>query len=139
MTIKRITPNGAEIKHMEAEIERFQQKIVSALTYVGESCVREARMNGSYRNITGNLRGSIGYAVLRDGRIVSRVDSNEYARNFLNELAGGAPPGIVLIVCAGMEYALHVEARGKNVLTSAEMLAAQLVPQIMKQLGFVTR
>lgn len=35
-----------------------------------------------------------------------------------------------------MNYAAYVEARNYNVITSAELLANKLVPQIMKQLGF---
>jgi len=35
-----------------------------------------------------------------------------------------------------MNYAASVEARNLNVLTSAELLADQMVPILMKQLGF---
>ena len=41
-----------------------------------------------------------------------------------------------MIVSTGMSYAAYVEARNYNVLTSSELLANKLVPQIMKQLGF---
>jgi hypothetical protein len=35
-----------------------------------------------------------------------------------------------------MSYAVYVEARGKNVLTSAELLAERVVGQKLGELGF---
>ena len=54
-----------------------------------------------------------------------------------DEFAGKYPKGIVLIVAAGMEYAVYVEEiHNLNVLTSAELLADDLVPRYLKKLGF---
>ena len=44
--------------------------------------------------------------------------------------------GIVLIVTAGMNYAEYVEARGYNVLSSAELKAEPLIKSLLTQLGF---
>jgi hypothetical protein len=38
-----------------------------------------------------------------------------------------------------MNYAAYVERNGYNVLTSAELLADELVPKLLKQLGFTTK
>ena len=100
----------------------------------------------SYTDQTGNLRSSIGYVVVKDGIIVENGKSQKYLEGTLGEgegvkfarqLAADAPrKGIVLIVSAGMNYAAYVEARGYNVLTSAELLADSLVPQILTSIGF---
>lgn len=44
-------------------------------------------------------------------------------RDFAGELASQYPQGLVLIMCAGMEYALFVEANGYDVITGAAMRA----------------
>ena len=54
---------------------------------------------------------------------------------FAKKLAAGHVKGITLIVVAGMNYADNVEALNYDVLTSAELLAEQLVPQILEKLG----
>ena len=46
------------------------------------------------------------------------------------------PNGVVLVVVAGMNYAAHLSDRGYDVLDSAEVLAAKLVPQLLQSLGF---
>ena len=105
-------------------------------------------MNGSYLDRTHNLRSSTGYVIVKDGKIVKMGDftpikgGNEGAQGgaaFARQLVKAFPSGIVLIVVAGMNYAAHVSARGYNVLDSAELLAEQLVPSLMKQLGFTKR
>jgi hypothetical protein len=73
---------------------------------------------------------------LNGNRVVGEFTSNRYAKTFLDELSQKRHKGITLIVCAGMNYASHVEARGYNVLTSAEILSERLVPEMMKKLGF---
>lgn len=125
---------------------RVMKAIINTMRYVGEMCVQEARDNGSYTDQTGNLRSSIGYVVVKDGIIVENGNSQKYLEGTLGEsegvkfarqLAADAPrKGIVLIVSAGMNYAAYVEARGYNVLTSAELLADSLVPQILTSIGF---
>ena len=53
------------------------------------------------------------------------------------EFAAKYPKGIVLIVAAGMKYAVYVEEiHNLNVLTSSELLADELVPRLLLQLGF---
>ena len=47
------------------------QEIVSILEYAGLEAVKEARLKGNYTDRTGNLRSSIGFVVVDDGRIVS--------------------------------------------------------------------
>ena len=50
------------------------------------------------------------------------------------EVAGKYPRGFVLVVVAGMEYAVDVESRDRDVLSSAEHLAEEKLPGLLKQI-----
>ncbi len=128
---------------------KVRQVLINTLFYVGESCIREARDHGKYTDRTGNLRSSIGYSVVEDGVTLrdsapqsfsgpegSGAQGAENGKSFLETVKSSHNKGLVLIVTAGMNYAVYVEARGYNVLTSAELLADKLVPQLLKQIGF---
>lgn len=134
---------------INASVEARLQVIVNTLCYVGEQCIIEARDGGTYTDHTGNLRSSIGYAVIWDGKVVQRdcidkikqgdkgvSDGNEYLSKCIK---GRRRKGIVLIVTAGMNYAEYVEAKGFNVLTSAELKAGPLVKSLLTRLGFRIR
>lgn len=120
---------------------------INALKYVGLECVKEARKNGKYTDQTGNLRSSIGYAILEDGKPVKKsgfervkataAEAQGQSEALITRLAATYNTGLVLVVVAGMDYAAYVEARGYNVLNSAETLAKTLVPQMLKQLGLM--
>ncbi len=134
--------------YLEEQIQRIEQQILYNLSYVGECCLNEARSTNSYKDRSGNLRSSIGYTIVKNGKVVkvsnfSPVMNGQQGTHdgaaFARELVKEFPSGIVLIVVAGMNYAAYVSAKGYNVLDSAELLAEQLVPSIMKQLGFAQR
>ena len=131
---------------INASVEARLQVIVNTLCYVGEQCIIEARDGGTYTDQTGNLRSSIGYAVVWDGKVVQRdcidkikqgdkgvSDGNEYLSKCIK---GRRRKGIVLIVTAGMNYAEYVEAKGYNVLSSAELKAGPLIKSLLTRLGF---
>ena len=145
MPIKLVTPQSEIDAYIDQSIDKALEVIVNTFLYVGESCIREARDNGSYMDRTGNLRSSIGYVVVVDGQIVRKnvvdlvkngTEGTKEAEAFLERLASEHSSGICLIVVAGMNYASYVEGRGYNVLTSAELLAERLVPQLLEQIGF---
>lgn len=126
-----------------------EKSIENAMKYIGETCVNEARANGTYIDQTGNLKSSIGYVVVNNGKTISKnikasiigTDKITGVRNaelFVKELSARYNKGIVLIVIAGMDYAKKVESK-RNVLASAELLAARDIPIIMAQLGFIKR
>lgn len=50
--------------------EKVRKVFINVLEYVGEQCVIEARENGNYKDQTGNLRSSISYAIVEDGKII---------------------------------------------------------------------
>lgn len=127
--------------------QNAKEAAITALNYVGLECVKEARQNGKYTDRTGNLRSSIGYAILEDGKPIQKsgfervkataAEAQGKSEALITRLAATYNTGLVLVVVAGMDYAAYVEARGYNVLNSAETLAKTLVPQILKQLGLI--
>lgn len=148
---------GFSANHTKAQVHgafadyslRVHKAMVTMLQYVGEECVRIARDKGSYGDVTGNLRNSIGYVLMHNGdilhqnfeeQVASKVVSAANGKGILEgqalaaELAKQAKKGYALIVVAGMHYAYYVETRGYDVLDSAERNAQQRVPQMVKQL-----
>lgn len=134
--------------NLQAKMKDIIALLVKQLTYIGEECIRIARENGSYNDITGNLRSSIGYVVLVDGKPVKYGSAKQHdgakgngeagppaAEALLKTLQAKFPWGVVLIVCAGMKYAAYVEAvHHKDVLTSAELKAESLAKKLLNGL-----
>ena len=133
---------------LREKIEKYHQKVIRILRIVGEKCINEAREYGSYQDQTGNLRSSIGYVVLQDGKAIEKggfaptergtkkgKDGQKEGEAFINKVISQYPKGFVLVVVAGMKYASYVEARNYNVLSSSELLAEKEVPKLLKALS----
>lgn len=131
-----------------AYIDRFEKKLIQKFQFAAEKFVAAARSKtpdeGSFEDQTGNLRSSIGYVILRHGNPVMenfQVTKNgdlglKNAKKFLKKLAANHPRGIVLIVCAGMDYALIVESKGKDVITGSSI---QLMNDVRKMIENINR
>lgn len=143
---RMITPLQVIEDKVKVSVEAKTKVIVNIFCYVGEQCIIEARDSGDYTDQTGNLRSSIGYAVVWDGKVVQRdcidkvkqgdkgvSEGNDYLSKCIKK---ARKKGIVLIVTAGMNYAEYVEAKGYNVLSSAELKAGPLVKSLLTRLGF---
>lgn len=128
---------------------RVHRATVKVLQYIGEQCVKLAREKGTYNDITGNLRNSIGYVLVKNGSIISKnfeqrveskVVSSANGKGILEgealavELASRVNKGYAIIVVAGMHYAHYVETLNKDVLDSAERWANEQVPRLMQRL-----
>lgn len=112
-------------------VDRAEEKIFLLLQRAGEEFVKIAREKGKYNDITGNLRSSIGYVIVKDGKILSenyekgekgsdKATGVRAARRLTSELAGTYSKGFVLIGVAGMDYAILVEAmENKDVISAA--------------------
>lgn len=143
-----ITPlfNISDVENQIADAIDEQKKVLTnTFIYVGKKCVNKARSLDTYKDQTGNLRSSIGYIVLNDGVEISSSgfstvkkgsEGKMLGKEFIKELAKQNSEGLVLIVVAGMNYASYVEAMGLDVLTSAELLAEKLIPEMLTKLGF---
>lgn len=140
MGIKKVTSDNDFSDFLKNKQEEGIKRGVYVMTYIGELCVSEARTNGNYTDRTGNLRNSIGYAVLVDGKTIEQFTQNaeggQQSAKLIQQIKGKFKEGIVLLVVAGMNYASHVEALNYNVITSAQLLGRKLVPQVLKKVGF---
>lgn len=104
-------------------IERDKENIILVLHRIGQEAVNWARENGSYTDRTGNLRNSIGYIIFKDGEeeaffgnAPARANKDTVIRLAQNKVPKS---GLALVVFAGMEYGIYVEAKGYTVLTGA--------------------
>ena len=119
---------------------------IEMLQRLGEMCLVEARTNKGYMMQTGALLSSTGYEVFVDGvAIHSKFDAASGAESNaaetgiksgqnIAETIGKGTKGIALVVVAGMNYAAYVEAKGYNVLSSAEHLAERELPRMLEKL-----
>ena len=134
----------AKIAEAIAEAERL---MVRALGFLGEKCVIEARDRSqevSWFDQTGNLRSSVGYVIVANGKIITTVGFKQVkngsegllvGKSLAKKLARSYKTGYALIVVAGMNYAAHVEAmENKVVLASAELFARRELPGMMQKL-----
>ena len=130
MGIRRRYAEREVARALLGAVEARRRGLARGLCAVGEMAVAQARTHGSYRDRTGNLRASVGYAVARDGRPVGPGDLGEGLPGAGNpgraaalRAVRGYPRGASLVVAAGMRYAAYVSALGYDVLESAELLA----------------
>lgn len=173
---KSITLKKNTLLHIKKNLEKTAAEItanvIKNMEYIGERSVAIAREKGSYNDITGNLRSSIGYVVLSNGIPVAgggfkqtqgrgaNMSLVQYktksgkevkywakgasgdgsvgvstGKELLKKLQAKYSSGIVLIVCAGMEYAAYVEdIHHKDVLVSAELESEKLANKLLKHL-----
>ncbi|WP_296957725.1 hypothetical protein [Porphyromonas sp. oral taxon 278] len=111
-------------------------EIVEDLRFIAQGAYEEAMSRRGYKDDTGALSSSIGWAISQDGKIL-------HSGGFVSSGEGGAEgrsaglklvrsmasqsKGIQLILVAGMDYASHVEAKGFDVNTAGELVAEELV------------
>lgn len=140
VNIHMITPE-AKIALFFSECSKAVDNIITRhMKLVGELCVkrvRDRKPSESWIDRTGNLRSSIGYAILRDGKMVDNGGFNPTnapkgggeegvtkGRNYLEKIIRFYHDNYTLVVVAGMNYAEEVEAiEGKDVLASTELWA----------------
>ncbi|MFY9159681.1 hypothetical protein [Aquirufa ecclesiirivi] len=118
--------------------DNVEKTIISHLILLGEKSVNLAKNLNTYKDRTGNLRASIGYIVIARGKIVHTFnfkgkgqEGQSIGEAYIRKISGGYTNGYALIVVAGMQYAAAVEAKGYDVLTSAEIFAEKELPKLM--------
>lgn len=113
---------------IKSRTDQLDNILLETLKEIAEEFVANARSTDTYKDRTSNLRGSIGYVIKKDGQDVfgnfeGETLGQEKARQMTDEIELNFPKGFVLVVVAGMEYAVYVEANGFDVLTSSADLA----------------
>lgn len=139
--IEMVTPMSLVNARIEAYAKKVEASILKKLSFIGESVVAEARSANSYQDQTGNLRSSTGYAILKDGKVLSgssflpvkitATDGGKKGKELIKDLASKYSQGYVLLVVAGMDYAVYVEAMGLNVLSSSKLLAEAMTKRLL--------
>lgn len=148
MGLKLVTPQSEIQKELRSAINQFEKSILDRLVYLGELCYLEAINKIGYTHRTGNLGSSTGYIVVNNGKLYSqggfleitgpnRSDSTEdgtlIGRTFAENLIPEFSKGFAMIFVAGMNYASYVEAKGYNVITSAEIWSQRNAERIINQ------
>lgn len=143
-----INPNFSQqdvANRFEKFLEVVERRGTERMKRIGEMCIEHAReipASIGFHDQTGNLRSSIGYAVFVNGisvhesypQILGGTEGISKGKALASHVGAKYTQGVSLVVTAGMNYAVWVEARGKVVLTSTETLARQVVPEMMEQL-----
>lgn len=129
--------------------EVIDHEVVRTLSRLGEEGVAFARdrsQEDSFNNITGNLRSSIGYAVYKDRKQVTKSGfkaipapsgdgslGKQYGEMALVRAAKDiSPTDTALVLVAGMSYAQYVEAMdNKDVLASTELYVKAKFPSYL--------
>jgi hypothetical protein len=145
MTIKANFKLADMQAYINQQVDVSYKAVIATFQYVGETFVRNARLNGNYVDRTGNLRSSIGYIILQNGQQLAQnfaegPNGTDRATGVLNgitiaeEIAVEYPKGIVLICVAGMDYALYVENKGFDVITASSLEAQTQLKELLSSL-----
>lgn len=126
----------------------MEQAILSRLQRVGERFVANARGktkdHGGFGDVTGNLRSSIGYLILKSGKqltgsnfetITTGGEGSEIGKRVIEEIAQKYPTGIVLICVSGMSYSYAVESKGKDVISGSSLIAMNELKAAMQEIS----
>jgi len=146
-------------KDISKVFDRFEERtdkiLLETMKYAGEYFVKIARDEKTdeggnkitdYRDITGNLRSSVGYIVLKDGKSVAegfKVSGRgmggsrgmQQGKKLARELGRTHDKGYVLIGLAGMNYAVFVEnMKNKDVISFASKATQQMLKQLITKI-----
>lgn len=130
-----------EVKEMlNKSVERLDEETISAFIRAGQRLVEAARATKQYKDKTGNLTASIGYGVYKNGEEKSvggfgGGDGEQQGRSYLAELAARYRSyKYLLILVAGMDYALYVERKGHVVLDGASLQAGSVLNEELNKI-----
>lgn len=134
-------------RRMDANATAFNRRVSEVLVrtaeYLGAEFVADARETGTYADRTGNLRSSVQAAVSTGG--VKGWNSNagivkggsegcNAGIEMASDIASQAKDGIIRMAgVAAMPYAVYVEAKGFEVISSAALRAEAKLPRLLKE------
>ena len=140
MGVKPKFGDGAVAAQVKAFQVRLEKATVFMLQYLGEELAKYAKERHNYQDQTGNLTNSIGYAVVRQGKILTYGGENQPGEGaaeglkVAQKMAATLPNSFSLIIVAGMNYAAYVEAKGYNVILPAHLKAMNDFPATVQRL-----
>lgn len=130
-------------KQYDEELNRIKKVCRMNMQKIGETYIATAREAGNYKDQTGNLRSSIGYSLVEDGKAtVSTIHESDKGtdrktgvatgRDFMDGLSSKSDTDMELIVAAGMDYASKVEGKGYDVASSGFLAAENEAKRLFK-------
>lgn len=134
---------------IQSKLQQANQAVINAYKFAGETFVREARLKtaatGGFNDITGNLRSSIGYIIINNGKqLVANFEESGIGTDkatgiatgiqFAEEVAAEFTKGLALICVAGMGYAAAVESKGKDVITGSTLELSTQLKELLSQI-----
>ena len=140
MAIVLKTSNAEIMAYIKQRLRVIDVAIIRRFAKMGEEAVNMARTVGNYTDRTKNLRNSIGYVISHNGVVVNLYfpgkegEGKNIGKAYAINLASKHKTGYALIVVAGKEYALHVESRNYDVLSSTEHQVQANWPIQMREL-----
>jgi hypothetical protein len=127
--------NNSDIEKMVKDrLAAIDTALYNRLVRVGEQFVTNARNNHTYKDRTGNLTASIGYAIIKNSDIIKATLTNPDAVKMFEEAATNYPLGYVLIGVAHMSYAAAVESKNFDVITSSGLQAKSDLEKSLQEL-----
>lgn len=122
----------------------FEKSLLDEFRRTGEQFIADARSIRTYQDQTGNLRGSIGYSLFKDGQLVESSfpggDVTGSGGTLAKWVANSYKRGYLLVVVAGMFYAQYVEAKSYDVLTGSSYAAeANIKARVAKLFEMLNR
>lgn len=140
-------------KDVDKFISISKDKMIIALSYIGAEITNSAKSNtalqggfklsknnkkqyiyphdkNGFYDITANLRSSIGFVILDSKKTIEQ--SFEGEQEGVNKgleqalTVANSYNGLVLVISAGMEYAVYVEARGYDVISNSIPLKSEV-------------
>jgi len=138
MPITQLKSKSEISKIIDQRVDKLELSLVAMLIGLGKICIDDMEKNRGYKNVSNNLSDSRGFVVVKNKSIIysslfKNTVGGQTGRSLTIERASQSN-GIMLIVVAGMKYAELLEAVGKNVITSSELMAESLVPTLLNQL-----
>ena len=147
---KKVIGNTFE-QYIVNRMKQLKQQYIRALVGVGIETVNyivDRSGEASWFDDTGNLRSSIGFVILDEGKIIERygfkkakngaegvrigMEFSEIIASRVSEFSHG----LVLIIVAGMEYAAYVEAmENKDVLASSKFVAKRILEDKIREIN----
>jgi hypothetical protein len=134
-------------KVIDKALREFGERAEKAIIFNMEALVAElenhAKLSAGYEDQTSNLKGSIGGAVLKDGKPISYKgfdsggsEGRKTGLEYINSLITlDKSKGYVIIIVAGMEYAAYVEdIHNLNVLKKSELKMKRELPKMLNRM-----
>lgn len=121
MALKSNFNEAQSMRNVQVQADRLFNRIMDSFIRAGEKFIISSREQiqdhsmGTYKDVTTNLRNSIGYFIFFNGRLIHEKNDYKINRALIEHVVKDR--GIQLIGIAGMNYASHVESKGYNVIS----------------------